>query len=199
MKHGGGGVIVWGCFAGDTVSDLFRIQGTTSMATTAFCSDTPSHLVCAQWDYHLFFNRTMTLNTPPGCVRAIWPGMRVMEWPGLHNHPTSTQLRLFGMSWITEWRKSSQQVLSICGNSFKIVGKAFQVKLVEIMPRVCKAISKLSSFKVLMLSHSDLSFFVMFWGCFACETVCDLFRIQGTTSMATTAFCSDTPSHLVCA
>jgi hypothetical protein len=27
-KHGGGGVIVWGCFAGDTVFDLFRIQGT---------------------------------------------------------------------------------------------------------------------------------------------------------------------------
>jgi hypothetical protein len=28
MKHGGGGVIVWGCFAGDNVGDLFRIQGT---------------------------------------------------------------------------------------------------------------------------------------------------------------------------
>ena len=30
-------------------------------------------------------------------------------------------------------------VLSICGNSFKTIGKAFQVKLVERMPRVCKA------------------------------------------------------------
>ena len=28
VKHGGGGVMVWGCFAGDTVSGLFRIQGT---------------------------------------------------------------------------------------------------------------------------------------------------------------------------
>ena len=29
VKHGGGGgVMVWKCFAGDTVSDLFRIQGT---------------------------------------------------------------------------------------------------------------------------------------------------------------------------
>ena len=27
VKHGGGGVMVWGCFAGDSVSDLFRIQG----------------------------------------------------------------------------------------------------------------------------------------------------------------------------
>jgi hypothetical protein len=33
-------------------------------------------------------------------------------------------------------------VLSICGNSFKTVGKAFQVKLVERMPRVCKAVIK---------------------------------------------------------
>jgi hypothetical protein len=40
--------------------------------------------------------------------------------------------------------KSSQQVLSISGNSFKTVGKAFQVKLYERMPRVCKAIIKVN-------------------------------------------------------
>ena len=46
VKHGGG-VMVWRCFAGDTVWDLFRIQAhLTGMATTAFCSDLPSHLVC---------------------------------------------------------------------------------------------------------------------------------------------------------
>ena len=28
VKHEGGGVMVWGCFAGETVSDLFRIEGT---------------------------------------------------------------------------------------------------------------------------------------------------------------------------
>ena len=28
VKHGRGGVMVWGCFAGDTVCDLFRFQGT---------------------------------------------------------------------------------------------------------------------------------------------------------------------------
>jgi hypothetical protein len=33
-------------------------------------------------------------------------------------------------------------VLSICGNSFKTVGKASQVKLVERMPRVYKAVIK---------------------------------------------------------
>ena len=33
-------------------------------------------------------------------------------------------------------------MLSICGNSFETVGKAFQVKLVERMSRVCKAVIK---------------------------------------------------------
>jgi hypothetical protein len=33
-------------------------------------------------------------------------------------------------------------VLSICGFSFKTVGKAFLIKLVERMPRVCKAVIK---------------------------------------------------------
>jgi hypothetical protein len=46
------------------------------------------------------------------------------------------------MSLTAEGRKSSQQVFSICWNSFKTVGKAFQVKLVERMPRGCKAVIK---------------------------------------------------------
>ena len=33
-------------------------------------------------------------------------------------------------------------MISIWGNSLKTVGKAFQVKLVERMPRVCKAVIK---------------------------------------------------------
>jgi hypothetical protein len=33
-------------------------------------------------------------------------------------------------------------VLNICGISFKIVGKAFQVKLVERIPIVCKDVIK---------------------------------------------------------
>ena len=94
----------------------------------------------------IYFSTGQWPNIPTGCARAIWTRRRVMEccisWPGILNHPTSTQLRRFGMSWTAEWRKSSQQVLSICGNSFKTVGKVLQVKLVERMPRVCKAVIK---------------------------------------------------------
>ena len=47
MKHGGGGVRVWGSFAGDTVVIYLTFKAhLTSMATTAFCSDTPSHMDC---------------------------------------------------------------------------------------------------------------------------------------------------------
>ena len=70
---------------------------------------------------------------------------RVMEcctrWPGLHNPQSSTQLRWFGMSWTAEWRKSSQQVLSIYGNSFKIVVKHYRWSWL----RECQEWEKLSS------------------------------------------------------
>ena len=80
-------------------------------------------------------------NTPPGCVRAIWPRKSDGVLHQMTTIPlTLTKLRWFGMSWTTEWRKSSQQVLNISGNSFKTVGNAFQVKLVE-----CQECTKLSS------------------------------------------------------
>lgn len=46
VKHGEGGVVVWGCFAGDTVIHSKCRAHLTSMAPTAVCS-VPSHLVCA--------------------------------------------------------------------------------------------------------------------------------------------------------
>ena len=56
----------WGCFAGNTQHTEFKAH-LTSIATTAFCSDMPSHLVWAYWDYNLLFNRTMTQHTSRLC------------------------------------------------------------------------------------------------------------------------------------
>ena len=52
VKHGGGGVLVeeevLGCGGALLVRDYLEFKAhLTSMAITAFCSDTPSHLVCA--------------------------------------------------------------------------------------------------------------------------------------------------------
>jgi hypothetical protein len=59
-------------------------------------------------------------------------------------------------------------VLSICGNPFKTVGKAFQVKLVERMPRVCKAVIKAkggyfeqSKITLFWLLHDSMCYFVV--------------------------------------
>ena len=53
--------------AGDTVIYLEFQAPLKRMATRAFCSYTPSHLVCAQWTCHLFFNKTMTKHTSRLC------------------------------------------------------------------------------------------------------------------------------------
>ena len=113
VKHGGGCVMLWGCFAGDT--DLYRIQGTINQH--AYHSILQRYAIPSGlrlMGLSFVFPTGQWYNTPPGCVRAIWPRRRVMEcyirWPGLHNHLTSTQLRWFGMSWTAEWRKSAQHV-----------------------------------------------------------------------------------------
>ena len=122
VKHEGGGVMVWGCIAGDTVCDLFRIQGTLNQHGYHSILQQyaiPSGLRLVELSF--VFQQDNDSTHLQCCVRAIWPRRRLMEccnrWPGIHNHTTSTQFRWFRMSWTTEGKKSSQQVLSICGNS----------------------------------------------------------------------------------
>jgi hypothetical protein len=66
------------------------------------------------------------------------------------------------MSWTAERRKSNQQVFSTCGNSSKTVGKAFQVKLVERMPSMYKAIKAKGGYFEESQIYLDL--FSTFWG-----------------------------------
>ena len=108
MKHGGEVVMVWGALLVTRSVIYLELKAhLTSIATTAFCSDTLSGtIICfstAQWP-----------NTPSGCLRVIWQRRRVMEccisWPGLHNPPTSNKLRWFVMSF------TSQQSEGIAAN-----------------------------------------------------------------------------------
>ena len=80
-----------------------------------------------------------------------------MTWPP--QSPNLNPIAVVWMSWIAELRNCCKQVLSICGNSIKTVGKVFQVKLVERMPRVCKDVSKamFRRYYLMKLPVEDLS------------------------------------------
>ena len=113
----------------------------TSMVTAAFCSGMPSYL-----DHHFSFNRTMTSNTLPDFVMAIWPRGRVIEccirWPGLHSQPAKP----YWDGW--EWDGPQSE------------GKAgdYLMKLIERMPRVSKAVieAKASFFEEFKIWNSGL-------------------------------------------
>ena len=45
----------------------------TSMATTALCSDMPSHMVCAQWDYHFLCKGYLTNESDEVLHQMTWP------------------------------------------------------------------------------------------------------------------------------
>ena len=59
-------------------------------------------------------------------------------------------------------------MLSICGNSFKTIGKAFQIKLVERMRSVCNVIKTkgvyfVESLKIKIVAHTIYKLPVIYW------------------------------------
>ena len=113
----------------------------TSMATTAFWSDTPSHLVCAYGDYYLFFNRTMTQDTCRLCggylIKKESDGiLHQMTWP-----PQSPDLNPIEMVWDKQ-PTSAQHMWELLQDGWKCIPGDYLMKLVERMPRVCKTVIK---------------------------------------------------------
>ena len=130
VKHGGG-VMVWGGFAGDTVGDLFKIEATLN-----------------QHGYHSI----LLQHAIPSGLRLVVPSFifqqdndpkhtsRLCEglfdqgqwWSAVPDDLASTvtwpKPNRDGLGWDGPQSegKRAQQVLSISGNSFKTVGKPFQ-------------------------------------------------------------------------
>ena len=72
VKHGGGGGMVWGCFAGDTVCDLFTVQGMLNQH--GFLSILQRYTIPSGLrpvGLSSIFQQDNDQKTPPGCVRAI--------------------------------------------------------------------------------------------------------------------------------
>ena len=126
--------MVWGCFAGDTVYDLFRIQGTLNQhgyhsILQQYAIPSGLHLLGLSF----VFNRTMTQHTFRLCkgylTKVVSDGvLHEMTWP-----PQSPDLNPIEMVWdeldhrVKEKHPTSAQHM---WNSFKNVGKAFLMKLV---------------------------------------------------------------------
>ena len=147
VKHGGGGVIMWGCFAGDTVNDLLRIQGTLNQHSYhsilhPICSALSGTIIC--------FSTGQWPNTPPGFVRAIWPRRREMEccvrWPGLHNHRTSIQIE---MDWHELDRRVKQKQPTSAQHTSRLLEKYSRWNWL----RECQECAKLSRQRVATLKN----------------------------------------------
>ena len=151
VKHGGGGVMVWGCFAGDTVGDLFKIEGTLN-----------------QHDYHSILQR----HAIPSGLRLVGPSfifqqdndpkhtsrlcegyltkkesdgvLCQMTWP-----PQSPDLNPIKMVWDEMDRRlkakgptSAQHLWELPQDCWKTISGDDLMKVIERMPRVCKAVIK---------------------------------------------------------
>ena len=100
VKHGGGGVMICGSFAIDTVCDWFRIQGTLNQHVYHSILQKyaiPFGLCLVGLSF--VFNRTMTQHTSRLCKGHLtkkesdW-GLHQMTWP-----PQSPDLNPFEMVW----------------------------------------------------------------------------------------------------
>ena len=100
VKHGGGGVMVLGCFAGDSVCHLFRIQGTLNLhgyhsILQQYAIPSGLRLMGLQF----VFNSTMTQHTSRVCKGYLTKKesdgvLRQMTWP-----PQSPNLNPIEMVW----------------------------------------------------------------------------------------------------
>ena len=100
VKHGGEGVMVWGCFAGDIVRDLFRIPGTLNQhiyhsILQRYTIPSGLRLVGLSFVFH----RTMTQNTSRLCEGYLTKNendgvLHQMTWP-----PQSLNLNPIEMVW----------------------------------------------------------------------------------------------------
>ena len=138
--------MVWGCFAGDTVGDLFKIEDTLN-----------------QHGYHSILQR----HAIPSCLRLVGPSFIVQQ----DNDPKHTSRLCRGyltnrksdgvlcqMTWppkspdlnpIEMDRKvkangptSAQHLWELLQDCWKTISGDYLMKLIERMPRVCKAVIK---------------------------------------------------------
>ena len=149
VKHGGGSMMVWGCFAGSRVGDLYRVKGTLN-----------------QNGYHSILQR----HAVPSGMRLVGQGfilqqdndpkhksklcqnylskkeqdgkLKNMEWPA-----QSPDLNPIELVWDELDRKvkakqptSATHLWELLQQSWEELSEEYLISIVERMPRVCSAV-----------------------------------------------------------
>ena len=139
--------MVWGGFAGDTVGDLFRIQGTLNQHGYDSILQRyaiPSGLRLLGL-YFIFKQDNDTKHTSMLCKDYLTKKesdgvLHQMTWP-----PQSPDLNSIERVWDELDRSGKEKQSTSAQHLWELLQdrwKAFQVKLVERMPRVCKTVIK---------------------------------------------------------
>ena len=149
VKHGGGGVMVWGCFAGDTVGDLFKIEGTLNQHgyhSILQRHAIPSGLRLVGRSF-IFQQDNDPKHTSRLCKGYLTKKesdgvLRQMTWP-----PQSPDLNPIEMVWGELDRRvkakgptSAKHLWELLQDCWKTISGDYLLKLMERMPRVCKAV-----------------------------------------------------------
>ena len=151
VKHGGGGVMVWGCFAGDTVGDLFKIEGTLNQHgyhSILQWHAIPSglRLVGPSFIFQQDNDRKHTSELCKGYLTKKESDgvLHQMTWP-----PQSPDLNPIEMVWDEMDRRvkakgptSAQHLWELLQDCWKTISGDYLMKLIERKPRVCKAVIK---------------------------------------------------------
>jgi len=143
--------MVWGCFAGDTVSDLFLIQGTLNQhgyhsILQRYAIPSGLRLVGHPFVFQQDNNPKHTSRLCKGYLTKKESDgvLHQMTWP-----PQSPDLNPIEMVWDELDRRvkerqptSAQHMWELLQDCWKSIPGDYLMKLVERMPRVCKAVIK---------------------------------------------------------
>ena len=119
VKHGGGGIMVWGCINAKGVEFLTKVdrrEGWMGKVTSIFSKMHLSQpLTCWQSQVAEYFSRITLHVTPPGKLGNGLMTSKSQSWIGLHSHLISIQSKIFGTR-LRQWpRNKIPQVLKNWG------------------------------------------------------------------------------------
>ena len=145
--------MVWGCFAGERVGDLYHVHGILNQHgyhSMAYCRDTPFHQVYSWLGLQPFSNNTTTpKHTSNLCKNYLKKKendghLKIMTWP-----PQSPDLNPIELVWDKlDRRAKAKQPTSdvylwkLLQESWKNILGDYLVKLVNRMPRICETVIK---------------------------------------------------------